>query len=81
MKTRHAARPETRQHPGPTTIDSSYDIVCRLLSMLASPTLAMIIKTSIGKLDASQELKPPTRHYFIHNGNRELRARHRAIQT
>ena len=47
------------------------------------PVLALrgIIKHLIIQLDAPQELEPPARQRFIHNSNRELRARHRAIQT
>ena len=47
------------------------------------PVLALrgIIKLPTIQLDAPQELEPPARQRFIHNSNRELRARHRAVQT
>ena len=47
------------------------------------PVLALrgIIKHLIIQLDAPQELEPPARQRLIHNSNRELRTRHRAVQT
>ena len=46
-----------------------------------NPALRGIVKHLIIQLDAPQELEPSARQHFIHNSNRELRARHRAIQT
>ena len=47
------------------------------------PVLALrgIIKLPTIQLDAPQELEPPARQRLVHNSNRELRTRHRAVQT
>ena len=64
---------EVSSTTAPTT--SSAAVSARFLALRG------IIKPLIIQLDAPQELEPPARQRFIHNSNRELRARHRAIQT
>ena len=60
--------------------NSTDNIVRRRLRPV--PALCGIIKTSISvELHAPQELEPPARQRLIHNSNRELRTRHRAVQT